>query len=761
MNRTRPGSLARPSPALLAVALGLLILPGTAAAGVKVAAFGSLKDFLAGDSAGTGVTHAGRLTLGAPLGAPAWPEEAADAVVLGAATDRSGRIFVATGGGLGRLFVSTPDGKVSLLFQAPEPNVTAVAVAADGTVVCGTSPNGRIYRVDPGAREPARAGTDWGSPGEESIWSLAFGPDGALFAGTGNRGRVWRRDRDGKLAMLAELPDTHVRVVAAGRDGKLLAGTSEKGLLVEIAADGSFRTLHDFARPEVTGIAVGADGTVWAAASSTAPPAPAATRGDARGRSPVTPAPAPPREETPKGSVSVSTGPARLAPASAAATPPAEGATDVVAVGPTGLVEPAWTLPEETVYSLRLDGGTGALVLATGPRGRVYTLRDRKLTLVAQTQETQVVSAPETPAGLAAVTMSSAAVRRPPAPGPRAGTFTSATRDAGRLSRFGRLRFDGEVPAGSSLKLSVRSGNSSGPDASWSPWALLGNDGTAAGPAVPPARYFQWRVEMSAGAKGGAPSVERVELSYAETNSRPVLENLQVLEPGLVYAKSGAASGPSVLSIASPDELGIFAGLEPAREPAGPDGGGKKLYRKGFRTVSWKGTDLNGDLLRYDLDLLPSSSGPALPLRRDVEDSWFSFDTSALPDGRYRCRVTVSDRVGNAEGEDLSATEETELFVVDNSPPALAVSSARSEKESVVLTVSATDALSPVVKAEGAVNADRWRVLSAEDGVADSLAERFLLRVPRPAGPSVLAIRVVDASGNSAALAARYPEDFR
>lgn len=743
------------------LAIGLLLLPSVAAAAVRIATFASAKDFLSGEAAGTGISHSGRLTLGAPLAPPAWPEEAADAVVLGAAADRNGRIYVATGGGLGRLFVSAPDGKVTLLFEAPEPNVTAVAVAPDGTVVCGTSPNGKLYRVDPSVKDPSRAGTEWGDPGEEAIWSLVFGPDGTLYAGTGNRGRIWRRGRDGKLAMLAETADTHIRALAVGKAGTVLAGTSDKGLLVEVSAEGTVRTLHDFARPEVTGIAVGADGTVFASASTTIPPPVAATKSDARGRPAVPLAPpSQPREEAPKGSVSVTTGPARLAPSSAPAAP-TEGATDVVLVTPQGLVEPAWTLPEDTVYSLRLDGKTGALVLATGPRGHVYTLSDRRLTLVAQTEEKQAVAAPETPAGLAAVTMGSAGVHRPSAGGVRRGTYTSAPKDAGRLARFGRLRFDGEVPPGSSLAFAVRSGNAASPDASWAPWTPLGAEGTAAGEKVPAARYFQWKVEMSASERGASPSIESVQLSWAEANSRPILEAVQVLEPGAVFARSGALSGPAVLSVTNPDENGVFAGLEPAREPAGPEGAGKRLFRKSFRTVTWKGTDLNGDPLRYDLDLVPAAGGPSLLLRKDLEDGWHSFDTSALPDGRYRCRVTASDRVGNAEGEGLSATEETELFVVDNTPPSAKIASARSEKDLLVLTVAAADALSPVTKAEGAVNADRWRVLPAEDGVADSQNERFVLRVPRPAGPAVLAVRVVDASGNSTAVAARFPEDFR
>ncbi|HSB36409.1 MAG TPA: hypothetical protein VLH41_05995, partial [Thermoanaerobaculia bacterium] len=243
-----PPEVSRVSTTVILV-LGLAAVPASGA--TRSAATASARDFLAGDAKGTAVTADGRLTLGLPFGDRAWPEAAADAVVFGAASDAAGRVFVATGGGLGRLFVSNPDGTVALLFSAPEPNLTAVAVAPDGTVVCGSSPNGKIYRVDPTAKESASAGTPWGSPGEAAIWALTFGRDGTLYVGTGNKGRIYRRTRDGKVELFHEIEDVHVRSLAVGPDGTVYAGSSDRGLLVALGAGGGKRTLHDFGRPEV------------------------------------------------------------------------------------------------------------------------------------------------------------------------------------------------------------------------------------------------------------------------------------------------------------------------------------------------------------------------------------------------------------------------------------------------------------------------------------------------------------------------------
>ena len=69
--------------------------------------------------------------------------------------------------------------------------------------------------------------------------------------------------------------------------------------------------------------------------------------------------------------------------------------------------------------------------------------------------------------------MAAAGVFRP-APGPWAGSFTSAVRDAVRVAAFGSLRFEGTVPPGSSAAFFVRAGNAEKPDGTWSEWVPVG-----------------------------------------------------------------------------------------------------------------------------------------------------------------------------------------------------------------------------------------------------------------------------------------------
>ncbi|MDL2718940.1 MAG: hypothetical protein PT977_14420 [Acidobacteriota bacterium] len=737
----------RPRLALIPLAGAVFAAPLLLGGTPRIAVTAGARDFLAGDAKGVAISADGRLTLGAAFAARAWPDDAADAAVFAAAADGTGRVFVATGGGLGRLFVSSV-ANVKLLFTAPEPNITAVAVASDGAVFCGTSPNGKIYRVDPRAADTATSGTVVGDPKEAAIWALAFGKDGTLYAGTGNKGRIYRKTPSGTLELFHEVEDVHIRALAVGSDGTVYAGTSDRGLVIAFPVQGGARTLHDFSRPEVTGLAVDARGVLYAAASQIDPSAGRPALTDLRLRPAPTPVPPPAgAEETPRGSVSVSASTSTLRPA---VEVHAASSSEIAVIQPDGFVEPGWLFPEESILGLRLEAN-GALLVATGSKGRVYEWKDRRVRLVASTGEKLALAVPAVGSGFAVVTMGAAGILRPETRVPASGTFTSAVKDASRLSTFGRLRWEGQVPAGATLTLMVRAGNSDKPDATWSAWLPVGAEG---GAKPPVARFFQWKAEMKASAKGESPVVERIDLSYAERNARPVLENLSLLEPGAVFSRG--ATGVGVLSVANPDESGIYSGLEVPRDGAG-DGPGKRLFRKGYRTLTWKGTDPNGDTLRYEVEGRREEGATWFPVRKDLEDAYLSFDTTALADGRYRFRVTASDRLSQPETEALMAREETGVVVIDNTPPVLKVESKRAEGDFVVLTVLAADALSPVTKAEGAVNADRWRLLPAEDGSADSPVERFVFRIPKPPGPAVLSVRVLDAMGNVAAVSVEWP----
>jgi hypothetical protein len=64
------------------------------------------------------------------------------------------------------------------------------------------------------------------------------------------------------------------------------------------------------------------------------------------------------------------------------------------------------------------------------------------------------------------------------------------------------------MPSGTTLDVSVRTGSTTRPDATWTPWVDVAN-GAALGKEVRASRYLQYRVRMSS-AGGGVPVLRSI-----------------------------------------------------------------------------------------------------------------------------------------------------------------------------------------------------------------------------------------------------------
>ena len=72
-----------------------------------------------------------------------------------------------------------------MFYDSTEMEVHALAPAPGGGLYVGTSPDGRIYKVDAKGQ-----GTVFFDPDDKYIWSLIVDRDGNVFAGTGDKGTV-------------------------------------------------------------------------------------------------------------------------------------------------------------------------------------------------------------------------------------------------------------------------------------------------------------------------------------------------------------------------------------------------------------------------------------------------------------------------------------------------------------------------------------------------------------------------------------------
>lgn len=714
------------------VSAALVLSVGAAsAATAKIWTSDSAADFSAGEARGIGVTVNGELVLSRGLERV---EGVNEAVLYDAVTAPGGVVFVGTGEA-GRILRISADGKVDTYATLGEKQVTALALGGDGALYAGGSPGGKVYRIASGKPEL------YYDTKAQYVWSLAFsGP--ALYVATGLPGEIHRVDASGRGKRIHESSDAHVRTLHAS-GGDVWAGTAGSGLVLKVDAGGNVTTVYDSGKSEVTAIASGPNGRVWAAASSSeatgggepiSAPAPQQSKPAAR---PGAPGEEAPREKD-KPEVSVTVSAPRLAPAR---PPTRTGYTSEVILFEKG--EPprvAWTGSDEMIFDLG-DADATSVLVGTGPKGRLYRVSANTWSLDRTLDEKQITIV----AGDAIATNGASSVYRV-RDGKRTGDYVSAVKDTGRTSTFGAFRYEGEVPAGAKLEVAFRSGESSMPDSTWSNWSEFRDAAAVPKVIAPPGRYLQWKLHMVSGSEA-APVIRRVEAAYRNRNAAPVIETFFAMGPNEVFARSGG-SGSNVFETTAPDEKGIFTGLEEPRAEAAP----RKLLRKGYRTLTWKTTDADSDTVVHALEFRPVSAARWIPLKSDIRETFYSFDTTSLPDGEYVFRLSASDSESNPE-DPKSASRETSPVAIDNTPPAIR----RIDSSRGVVRLEVVDAASPVTDFEYSVNAREWVRVEPEDGLSDSRKETYKVELKPEERGGYLLVRATDAARNVAALSLTAP----
>lgn len=707
----------------LLLGVGVCLAQPSWASETRIWVSDSAADFSAGEARGVSVRGDGTLALSRGLQAVAGIGEAA----IYAAVEQTGGVLYLGTGDAGKI-LRVSNGRAETAATLPEKEVTALAIGPDGALYVGASPGGKVYRIAGGKADV------YYESGARYVWSLAFS-GATLYVGTGLPGEIHRVVAPGRGERIYASPDPHVKTLFRDARGRLWAGTAGSGLVLRLEGSGAFSTVYDSSKSEISSIAQTADGRVWAAAVSAESSAGAGEPISA----PVALPTARPRgnareddegKEKPEVSVSVSS--VRVAPSH----PSGKGtySSEVLVFPDEEPPRTVWSSSEELVFSLQ-PGAGGEVLAGTGPNGKLYRISNGSWSLDRTLDEKQVAVL----SGSAIATNGSCAVYRL-SDGPRTGEYVSPVKDTGRTSRFGAFRWQGEAPEGAGVEFAFRSGESQVPDATWSAWSAWTSGARAAKVDAPSGRFLQWKARLSTDGKA-APFVRRVEAAYRNRNTAPDIESLTAMAPAEVLARS-STGGSNVFETQAPDERGIFTGLEEAKTEGAP----RKLLRKGFRTLTWKASDRDGDPLVYELRVHPAGSDHWILLRRDLRETFYSFDTTALPDGDYVFRLIASDADSNPD-DPKTATRDSSLVTIDNTPPVIRRLTASGPS----LRFEAADAASPILEAQYSVDAREWMHLEPEDGLSDSPRETYAIPLDGIRHGAYVLVRVTDAARNVAA----------
>lgn len=708
-------------------------------------------DFLKGKLRGFSLTRDGSLVAGPQTEAVLDTGEAALWSVAAAA---DGTVYLGTGG-KGRIYrVAANTNKPELWAQLEAPHVFAMAVEANGSLLAAASPGGKIYRISSatGSKPLVSLLVETGA---KYIWSLLLAPNGVLYAGSGDEGRVYRVEK-GKAEVYYQTGQTNITALALASDGALLAGSDPNGILYRIQAKGSATVLHDAAFNEIRTILPGSQGEVYLLAMGGT--ASRRSQVPAQAGSPASPAGVPQvttsitvTEEAQAG-LDLKPKPSAAAPAPSftpAAAPVVSSSLEIPGLDKAAIlrlnadltVDPLLLTKEENIFDLWMEGGK--LHFSSDGHGRIYRLEaDRKATLLIETGESEISRVASSASGwLAASTNSGRLLRIPRAPRGE-GEYESPVHDAGSVGRWGSLNIAQNLMAGAQLKFETRSGNSSRPDATWSPWVGL-NGGRVQSPN---ARFLQWHARSTLPAQGSANAIEirAVTLNYLPQNQAPVLKSITAAVSMVLSSntKSSATASPqsAVYSLtvtdtgeASSNSAGT-ASLLPTRPAA------RQLI------LSWVAEDADSDQLLYTLSFRGEEESTWKLLKDNLVDAAYAIDADALADGRYFFRVNVSDRASNTAATSKESDLVSAPVQLDQTPPLLSL-----EQQGTQLLVRASDAISSIRRMEYSINAGTWVGLEAEDGLLDTKSEsaRLDLGSLRP-GENLVTVRVYDAALNVA-----------
>ena len=735
MNPSKRSAL--PVTALLLSAAALALMAGD----TRTWSQSDYADFSKGNARNLSLRSDGPLTL-----APKSHElfDTASPYLWSVARDSKGNLY-AGGGTNAKLFEIPAGGKGKLLAELDGLEIHAVAVDARDRIYFATTPDGKVYRL--GANGKPEVFYD---PKAKYIWAMAFDAKGDLYVATGDHGEIHRVGADGKGQVFFQTDETHVRSMTFDAAGNLIVGTDPGGLIMRVSPAGEGFVLYQMSKREVTAVAVARDGAIYAAGV-----------GNKQAGGAATPPPSAPPPTAPAAGASGPTAPGTPAPAqtprpaapAAPAGPAVVGGSEVYRIEPDGNPRRVWISATDLIYTIAFDA-SGRPVLGAGNKGNIYRIESPTVyTSLLSLPVSQVTALLTDASGhLYAATGNVGKIYEIGPDLEHEGTLESDVFDSALYSLWGRLSFEGSLNGGG-ISITTRSGNLDQPQKNWSTWGQPVTSAKGGRADAPGARFAQWKATLTASDKGESPELDSVDLAYLPKNIEPHVDVIEItpanykfptpsviqfgwtgLQQTLVLPPLGRRAGPSA-PLAPPEAATVTPSLQ---------------FTKGYIGARWLANDPNGDSMIFTVEIRGVNETEWKPLKERITEKYFSWDSTAFPDGEYKIRVTASDAPSNPPAEALTARMVSDSFTIDNTPPRITGLNAASSGGKLHVRWHAADALNNIERAEYSLDGGDWLTAAPVTKLSDSMDLDYDLTLGASAGEHTIAVRVYDAYENSA-----------
>jgi sugar lactone lactonase YvrE len=674
----------------------------------------SFQDFERGKAVNVSILKEGHLSP-APLTRSLL--KSGDPFIWDVVRDSKGNLYVGTGNE-GRVYRVSADGDSTLYFDAQELQIFALVIDQQDRLFAATSPEGKVYQLT-GENESSL----YFEPNEKYIWDMVTDDQDNLYVATGDSARIYKISSNGEATVYYTSDQTHVRCLNIGSDQTLYAGTSGSGYVIKFEKNQDAYVVFDTQMEEVHDIVTNGQEMYVAAFGEISRRAATMRKSTRNGRD----------EESDTESMEITLSPQSILPP--AALVPAQTQTSLFRIDPLGQAVDIWTMGKESIQSLMVDEKGEIWVGAGENTGKLYQIdRDGELSLILTADESQITHIMASDQGT--VYMATSNMARLYKVGPmlaKQAHFESESIDAGELSQWGNLAFSGKNTS-NNAHFFTRSGNTEQPGKMWSDWQPVQKVQDVYRIQSPASRFLQWKCQFDIPDKG-VPVISEVAVSYIQRNLPPQISTIIVHSPDQTYNLSDIV-----------DQETAWAPVKQRGGLLHPKSLPSPMTKKGYRSVDWLFNDPNSDAIQFKIQYQFANTRDWHLLADHYPLNVYTWDSSQMPDGEYRLRITACDHLSNDPEQALTHSKVSDIFIIDNSGPALMNFDVSEE----VVTFNLLDDWNSIENAAISYNSTGWMTIFPQDKIYDSKQEFFRVDIPDSLAGKVnfIAIKAKDEFGN-------------